>query len=1145
MEIVDDSDYIDLEPIGLGCSLEKFTELNEVLLLIDNIRNYSESCKFEKEYERFRYIINLYKEQPHLINPFLSEMLTKIIDHVKNGELSMNLKHEAFKYMFLVTNVAGYKVVVQYLPHSAGDLEPVLQMLETQDKKDTATWETRYCLILWLSIIVKIPFHLSRLDYSEGPDHKTIAKRIIELCKQYLVLRDSCRIATAILCAHFFTRSDIKDSHLKAFLDWGCQTISIKSPDIDNIGILGAFAAIMKLGKREDVLPYTTDLIKHLISINWKKEPFRLSRKFTIKVIQRIGLAFLKPRVLSWRYQRGCRSITENLAKINSIVEESKVVSSIDREDEEDEGIDVPEEIEEVIEELIEALKDADLTVRWCGAKGVGRVAGRLNQQLADEVVGSVLELLSPSHTENAWHGGCLALAELSKRGLLLPSRLPEVMPLVKRALTFDEPRGFASVGAIVRDAACYVAWAFARAYETHVFKPYVHDLANSLVIVACFDREINIRRAASAAFQEHIGRQGSFPHGIEILTSADYFTVAVRQNSYLNISVFIAQFKEYSTSLIDHLVERKIEHWDVAVRELSSKALHNLTSKSPEYMWEIVLPTLLQKTSSIDVNTRHGAVLSIGEIVHALSILNMDLDPVVESTIRDLVKTFKDRQQFRGMNGELMKSCCCHLVYKCSVSKLKFDHLPVIDEWQGLLDECLCHEVIALRSKASLALSAMSNQYYKTNEQLSRSLVEKYTGKLEAKEELVRLGNTLALGSLPSDILKDSIDEVVCGLIKCSRITPGSEKWVESRKEAIKAITAAAETLGFEESGFLKHMEDIVECLICGLQDYTVDDRGDTGAWVREASLAALKVILIGGASIVTKSQTERALCLIAEQAVQRIDRTRFLATRVFITLIHSSLPHVPNRSKLFEIFPEDNVQPDSWSTSYEMLNRFVLLMPIPVFSYHLLQGFIISIGGLTESLVKNSSKAFFSWLSSQELEEQQRITNLIITIYENNLNDDRIIQPMANFIELLLSNGCISSVMKSETNNFAAEILRLVKLSFSNSTMKYKLIGSINIYCQLIQVEGAVGKQAVSRLMVLLCHKLGWVRRSTASTLYESLLIYGDLICTDESVNEALNLLSDTDWPVTSVVELRPIRNRIAVALGVKPPVLITKND
>lgn len=122
------------------------------------------------------------------------------------------------------------------------------------------------------------------------------------------------------------------------------------------------------------------------------------------------------------------------------------------------------------------------------------------------------------------------------KRGLLLPQRLSEVVPVVLKALFYDEARGYVSVGAHIRDAACYVCWSFARAYDTKVLKPYVTDIAGALVVVTVFDREINCRRAASAAFQENVGRQGSFPHGIEILTTADYFAVGVRSNSYLNI---------------------------------------------------------------------------------------------------------------------------------------------------------------------------------------------------------------------------------------------------------------------------------------------------------------------------------------------------------------------------------------------------------------------------------------------------------------------------------------------------------------------------------------------------------------------------------------------------------------------------------
>ena len=63
-------------------------------------------------------------------------------------------------------------------------------------------------------------------------------------------------------------------------------------------------------------------------------------------------------------------------------------------------------------------------------------------QELGDDVVGSVIELFSPSESDTAWHGGCLALAELARRGLLLPSRLQLVAPLVAEALQYDVRRG-------------------------------------------------------------------------------------------------------------------------------------------------------------------------------------------------------------------------------------------------------------------------------------------------------------------------------------------------------------------------------------------------------------------------------------------------------------------------------------------------------------------------------------------------------------------------------------------------------------------------------------------------------------------------------------------------------------------------------
>lgn len=137
---------------------------------------------------------------------------------------------------------------------------------------------------------------------------------------------------------------------------------------------------------------------------------------------------------------------------------------------------------------------------------------------LADDVLGFVLNLFSGRESDSAWHGGCLALAELGKhipfmfrnvlqflfyhlyifivhisgrRGLLLPHRLSDVIPVVLQALVFDEPRTYGSIGYLIRDAACYICWSFPRAYDPHVFERYVKEIAAMLLVVTCFDREV------------------------------------------------------------------------------------------------------------------------------------------------------------------------------------------------------------------------------------------------------------------------------------------------------------------------------------------------------------------------------------------------------------------------------------------------------------------------------------------------------------------------------------------------------------------------------------------------------------------------------------------------------------------------------
>jgi len=242
-------------------------------------------------------------------------------------------------------------------------------------------------------------------------------------------------------------------------------------------------------------------------------------RHLAVKLAQRIALVYLKPKVAAWRYQRGRRTLLsaneqttttttnqskqENNDTSNNNNNQNNTNNNNNNDDDDDlemeEGM---EELESIIELLLQGLRDRDSVVRWASAKGIGRITDRLPQSMGDEIVGSILELFSGGEGDGAWHGGCLALAELARRGLLLPERLPKVIPVVVESLLYDERRGAHSVGTHVRDAACYVCWSFARAYNPSTMTPYMNQLATSLLIMAVFDREINCRRAAAAAIQ-------------------------------------------------------------------------------------------------------------------------------------------------------------------------------------------------------------------------------------------------------------------------------------------------------------------------------------------------------------------------------------------------------------------------------------------------------------------------------------------------------------------------------------------------------------------------------------------------------------------------------------------------------------------
>lgn len=86
---------------------------------------------------------------------------------------------------------------------------------------------------------------------------------------------------------------------------------------------------------------------------------------------------------------------------------------------------------------------------------------------------------------------------------------------------------------------------------------------------------------------------------------------------------------------------------------------------------------------------------------------------------------------------------------------------------------------------------------------------------------------------------------------------------------------------------------------------------------------------------------------------------------------------------------------------------------------------------------------------------QHQTRICDVILDIFNKNILNDRISCPLLNFLNILISSGEIDNIVLDSTSNFSAEVFRLTKLEIKGHKKLYKLVSSINVFCQLIQVK------------------------------------------------------------------------------------------
>ncbi|PWA61400.1 ARM repeat superfamily protein [Artemisia annua] len=1125
---------------------------------------------------KIRSITDKYQEQGQLLEPYLEIIISPLMQIIRSTTIELGAESNELLdiikplciIIYSLVTVCGYKAVIRFFPHQVSDLEPAVSLLEkchgstagtALREESTGEMETKCVILLWLSILVLVPFDISSVDTSIASNNSVHANeppplvtRILDISKEHLSSAGPMQAIAGLLLSKLLTRPDMLPA-FTSFIDWTHEVLSSATEDVINhfrlLGAVESLAAIFKNGSRKallDIVPVvwndTSVLIK---STPAARSP--LLRKYLIKLTQRAGLTCLPHRPTTWRYVGKHSTLGGNLSKNasqtdpNSHISNSGSINSGPDYSLQDEEMDVPDIIEEIIELLLTGLKDTDTVVRWSAAKGIGRITSRLTYTLAEEVLLSVLELFSPGEGDGSWHGGCLALAELARRGLLLPISLPKVVPVVIKALHYDVRRGPHSIGSHIRDAAAYVCWAFGRAYNQTDMKGILDQLAPHLLIIACYDREVNCRRAAAAAFQENVGRQGNYPHGIDIVNTADYFALSSRVNSYLHVAVTIAQYDGYLHSFMDELLSNKIGHWEKGLRELASNALSALVKYDPEYSANFVLEKLIPCTLATDLCMRHGATLAVGELVLALNNCGYVLPKDKQKVVAGVVPAIEKARLYRGKGGEIMRAAVSRFIECISIVNITLTE-KIKKSLLDTLNENLRHPNGQIQNAANQAFKHFVPTYFaKIDEKGSYDITLKYLEQLTDANVAVRRGSALAIGVLPFEFIATRWKMVLEKLCKSCAIEDNPEdRDAEARVNSVKGLVSVCETLtsttecsGLEPdeatSLFIMIKTAVMQSLFNALEDYSVDNRGDVGSWVRTAAMNGLEKVTfilckrekaVGSESLFDADIATSLVGGIVKQAVEKMDRLREVAAKVLQRILYSeevSVPHIPSREKIEKIVPkEDELK---WGVPSCSFPRFIRLLQFGCYSKFVLSGLVISSGGLEESLKKAALGALLEYLEAVKVKDESEtnkreisLSNDIIWVLQKYKKRDRVIIPTLKTIEILFSKR-IFLHMEAQTQVFCSGVLESLATELKGTKDFSKLYAGIGILGYIASISEPINIQAFSHLLSFLSHRYPKIRKACAEQVYLVLIQNGDLVG-EENLDNALEIVSECCW-------------------------------
>lgn len=182
-----------------------------------------------------------YQEQGQLVEPYLESIVSPLMSIVRSKTVELGVTSDEILdviqpisiIIYTLVTVCGYKAVIKFFPHHVSDLELAVSLLEKCHETTSATslrqestgeMEAKCVILLWLSILVLVPFDISSVDTSIANsvslgknEPAPLVLRILGFSKDYLSSAGPMRTIAGLLLSKLLTRPDMPRAFKRSF----------------------------------------------------------------------------------------------------------------------------------------------------------------------------------------------------------------------------------------------------------------------------------------------------------------------------------------------------------------------------------------------------------------------------------------------------------------------------------------------------------------------------------------------------------------------------------------------------------------------------------------------------------------------------------------------------------------------------------------------------------------------------------------------------------------------------------------------------------------------------------------------------------------------------------------------------------------